>query len=189
MLQEGGGDPEDILNAQVRYRTAMYEYGDFAKKMGMKQQKERIYMDGLGYRGTTMSSKNAERKITLMKGYKAAQKKGDISVFITFDIYEDVAKKVEKELVGIETKDGIIIKGYKTHFIDRVIGQYESSNEPIKGMRKGVPIEDIKEALLSGVISEHIDERTGKKSIRYTTKKCGVSVNLFTGLLIQTMPQ
>ena len=48
MLQEGGGDPEDILNAQVRYRTAMYEYGDFAKKMGMKQQKERIYMDGLG---------------------------------------------------------------------------------------------------------------------------------------------
>lgn len=48
MLQEGGGDLEDILNAQVRYRTAMYEYGDFAKKMGMKQQKERIYMDGLG---------------------------------------------------------------------------------------------------------------------------------------------
>ena len=55
MLQEGGGDPEDILNAQVRYRTAMYEYSDFAKKMGMKQQKERIYMDGLGNVNTFVS--------------------------------------------------------------------------------------------------------------------------------------
>ena len=188
MLQEGGGDPEDILNAQVRYRTAMYEYGDFAKKMGMKQQKERIYMDGLGYRGTTMSSKNAERKITLMKGYKAAQKKGDISVFITFDIYEDVAKKVEKELVGIETKDGIIIKGYKTHFIDRVIGQYESSNEPIKGMRKGVSIEDIKKALLNGEIKDIKPKNNGLNSRRYIHGGCFVTINPDTKILIQANP-
>lgn len=62
MLQEGGGDPEDILNAQVRYRTAMYEYGDFAKKMGMKQQKERIYMDGLG---NVVVSKNGQNQMNL----------------------------------------------------------------------------------------------------------------------------
>ena len=42
---------------------------------------------------------------------------------------------------------------------------------------------------ISGYAASRDDERTGKKSIRYTTKKCGVSVNSFTGQLIQTMPQ
>ncbi len=89
-----------------------------------------------------------------------AVKKGDISSFVTFDIYKQMATKVEKEIVGKITIDGIMITGYKPHFVDRVIGQYESSNEPIKGMRKGVPVGDVLAALQN---PDTITEKVSKK--------------------------
>lgn len=125
----------------------------------------------------------------LRKGYKNAIEKGDISSFVTFDIYKRVANEINKKLVGLTTKDGIIISGYKTHFIDRVVGQYESSNEPIKGLRKGVSIESVRNALLNGEFKERVEKSSKLKSVRYTTQECAVSVNPDTGTLIQTMPK
>ena len=120
----------------------------------------------------------------LLKGYESALKKGDVSSFVTFDIYKAQAKKIEKNLVGIKAKDGIMIKGYKTHFIDRQIGQYESSNEPIKGLRQGVPVEKMKECLL------HPKELRKKSDIdwNYIDDNCKVTVNPKTGVLIQANP-
>lgn len=129
------------------------------------------------------------RNSNLYKGYESAVKKGDISSFVTFDTYKTIADRIEKELVGIKTKDGIIISGYKTHFIDRIIGQYEDSNEPIKGMRKGVSIEDAKDALLNGVVKEMPLRGNGKRSRRYITDKCFVTVNPNTKELIQATPK
>lgn len=184
LLKEGEADPEDILALQARYRAQMNEYVKFSNAMGLKQQKERIYVDGLGNQSTVLSSDKLNRKIILMKGYRSAVEKGDISSFITFDIYDDVAKKIEKKLVGLETKDGIIIKGYKTHFVDRQIGQYESSNEPIKGLRQGVPIDVIKECL------QHPKDIRKKSETdwNYINEDCKVTVNPKTGMLIQTNP-
>lgn len=125
----------------------------------------------------------------LSKGYNTALKKGDISSFVTYDIYKSVANKIDKELVGLKAKDGIIIKGYRTHFIDRVIGQYESSNEPIKGMRKGVPLEEIKKALLNGMIKNTPLRGNGKPSRRYINNKCFVTLNPSTKELIQATPK
>lgn len=48
LLKEGEGGYLDILSAQSIYRKQMADYADFAKFFNMKQQKERIYMDGLG---------------------------------------------------------------------------------------------------------------------------------------------
>lgn len=129
------------------------------------------------------------RNSNLYKGYESAVKKGDISSFVTFDTYKTIADRIEKELVGIKRKDGIIVSGYKTHFIDRIIGQYEDSNEPIKGMRKGVSIEDAKDALLNGVVKEMPLRGNGKRSRRYITDKCFVTVNPNTKELIQATPK
>lgn len=51
LLKEGGADQTDVLGAQAIYRRQMDDYVKFAKAMGMKQQKERIYIDGLGKMG------------------------------------------------------------------------------------------------------------------------------------------
>ena len=52
LLKIGNGAEEDILALQARYRAQMNEYSRFAKKMGLKEQKERIYMDALGKQGS-----------------------------------------------------------------------------------------------------------------------------------------
>lgn len=48
LLKEGEGNDFDVLAAQARYRTAMDGYVEFSQAMGLPQQKERVYMDGLG---------------------------------------------------------------------------------------------------------------------------------------------
>ena len=48
LLKSGGADEEDIVNAMAKYRATMSQYTAFSKQMGLQQQKERIYMDGLG---------------------------------------------------------------------------------------------------------------------------------------------
>lgn len=48
LLKEGDGGELDILAVQTRYRTTMQEYVKFSEAVNLPQQKERIYMDGLG---------------------------------------------------------------------------------------------------------------------------------------------
>ena len=48
LLDKGGADPEDLQTAQIKYQETMRQYKLFSQKMNLPQQKERIYMDGLG---------------------------------------------------------------------------------------------------------------------------------------------
>ena len=48
LLKKGGADDKTIRAARARYRNTMHRYSDFSKKMGLPQEKERIYIDGLG---------------------------------------------------------------------------------------------------------------------------------------------
>jgi len=47
LLKEGGANEDEIIAAQAKYRASMAEYTDFSKKMGLPQEMERVYMDGL----------------------------------------------------------------------------------------------------------------------------------------------
>ena len=68
LLKEGDGNELDIMNAQIQYRSCMDEYVRFSKAMGMKQQKERIYMDGLGKVGASgISTSDLIKKRDLIK--------------------------------------------------------------------------------------------------------------------------
>lgn len=48
LLQSGNGAVDDLQNAQIKYQETMRQYKLFSKEMNLPQQKERIYMDGLG---------------------------------------------------------------------------------------------------------------------------------------------
>lgn len=48
LLQDGGANEDDIVNARCRYRGLSQEYSMFSKAMDIPQQRERIYTDGLG---------------------------------------------------------------------------------------------------------------------------------------------
>lgn len=51
LLKEGNANAEDITAAQAKYRATMAQYVNFSKTMNLPQQRERIYVDGLGRLG------------------------------------------------------------------------------------------------------------------------------------------
>lgn len=77
LLKEGGADQTDVLGAQAIYRRQMDDYVKFAKAMGMKQQKERIYIDGLGK--VKVSGKNTKMNKNDKRDIIYLTKKEDIS--------------------------------------------------------------------------------------------------------------
>ena len=48
LLKLGGADKKTITEERIKYRIQMQQYKDIAKFFGLKEQKERIYLDGLG---------------------------------------------------------------------------------------------------------------------------------------------
>lgn len=71
LLKQGQADPTDITLKQAKYQGQMQTYRDFSKKMGLPQQMDRVYQDGL--KGS-FSNKAAYRKIQAEKLKKDMQK-------------------------------------------------------------------------------------------------------------------
>lgn len=59
LLQDGDADPDDIMLAKAKYQGQLNEYTRFSKKMGLKEERERIYYD---MRGRVAPSKKAYEK-------------------------------------------------------------------------------------------------------------------------------
>lgn len=129
---------------------------------------------------------NRQEEFALLKGYKEAQQKQDIHALVSFKTYKEVSREIDKSLLG-KTFDGITIKGKKTHFIDRVIGEYQESDYKQSGKRQGVKISDVVDCLQGTTKSFRINS-DGSVSITYKSNKCKVTVNPNTGMLIQTNP-
>ena len=62
LLKEGEANELSILAAQTRYRFTMQEYVKFSQSMKLPQQRERIYMDGLGKVGKSGPIPKPKRK-------------------------------------------------------------------------------------------------------------------------------
>lgn len=48
LLQAGGADPDEVMLARCKYQGQLDEYARFSKKMGLKQEREWIYLDMQG---------------------------------------------------------------------------------------------------------------------------------------------
>lgn len=48
LLKQGGADPDDVMLAKAKYQGQLGEYTRFCKKMGLQQERERIYYDMRG---------------------------------------------------------------------------------------------------------------------------------------------
>ncbi len=100
-------------------------------------------------------------------------------------MYKFVSRKIDIKLVG-KVFDGVEIKGKKTHFIDRIIGQYKESNYQQHGKRQGVKISDAFDTLSNPKDKKQRVNSDDTVSLTFIGKKCKVTVNPDTGMLIQT---
>lgn len=48
LLRKGGAHPDEVMLAKCKYQAQLDEYARFSKKMGLKQERERVYMDMRG---------------------------------------------------------------------------------------------------------------------------------------------
>lgn len=48
LLKEGGADPDEVMLQKAKYQGQLNEYAVFSRKMGLKEERERIYIDGRG---------------------------------------------------------------------------------------------------------------------------------------------
>lgn len=62
LLKKGGADPDDIMIARAKYQGQLNEYSRFCKKMGLTEERERIYYDMHGRVATNTKKQN--RKYT-----------------------------------------------------------------------------------------------------------------------------
>ena len=51
LLKDGGADKEEIIAVRSRYRSTNAQYVEFSEKLKLPQQKQRVYVDGLGRKG------------------------------------------------------------------------------------------------------------------------------------------
>lgn len=59
LLQAGDADPDDIMIARAKYQGQLDEYARFSKTMGLKQERERIYLDKRGFVASNTPKQNA----------------------------------------------------------------------------------------------------------------------------------
>lgn len=126
---------------------------------------------------------NNPKEYDLMQSYSKSVDSGMISPLVGYEKYKEYHKRVEKELVGLTTSNGIEIKSQSNHFLERVFGTIsDPTHEGAK--RSGVDLEDIAEALKNGSVRQH---KNG--SYIYKSHNCEVSLNPNTGNLIQVTPK
>lgn len=60
LLKSGGADPDDVMLARAKYQGQLNEYSRFSHKMGLKEERERIYYDKRGRIATNTKQQNAK---------------------------------------------------------------------------------------------------------------------------------
>lgn len=59
LLKKGDADPDDVMLARAKYQGQLNEYSRFCKKMGLTEERERIYYDMRGRVATNSKRQNA----------------------------------------------------------------------------------------------------------------------------------
>ena len=80
LLQKGGADPQEVMLQKAKYQGQLNEYAVFSRKMGLKEERERIYLDMQGHVATNTKRqntlfpaemvKNASKDVAQYKRYK-----------------------------------------------------------------------------------------------------------------------
>lgn len=173
-------------DAQRNINALTERYGKISEKAGISRQMERMRVEGFKavskreLKKAAVSDTIKKKEEWLRKGYDQAVQEGDLSALTGFEHYKKVAEEVEMRIVGIKTSDGIVIEGYVTHFLDRIMGSYEKKREPVS-------IDDILDTLLR--TDTEITGIGNRRTYKHAENVCKVGLNPETKKLIQATPK
>lgn len=171
LLQEAGADPDEIMIAKCKYQAQLDEYKRFSKKMGLPEQRERIYQDMRGrvapsreaYKKYTPEMiKNAGRDNTQYKKYREilGDDAGSLAQFRQmkynepekYELFKTYAKSVDKGMISP-------LSGFKNY-----AKLHEKIEKNIVGMETstGLKISGQSKHFMERVIGTKEDPKTGR---------------------------
>ena len=92
LLQKGGADPDDVMLARAKYQGQLNEYSKFSRKMGLKEERERIYYDMRGHVATNTKRQNAKYTPDMIRNAARDSKQYDRYKSIIGDSVGSLAK-------------------------------------------------------------------------------------------------
>ncbi|WP_443734865.1 phage minor capsid protein [[Ruminococcus] lactaris] len=111
LLQKGGADPQEVMLQKAQYQGQLNEYAVFSRKMGLKEERERIYIDGRGRISNAKYKRVGEyiekpfsSDIIELKRKASDPRKG--LKFISDDVFNNLT-------IAVKKKGAIIIRGTK----------------------------------------------------------------------------
>lgn len=111
LLQKGGADPQEVILQKAKYQGQLNEYAVFSRKMGLKEERERIYIDGRGRISNAKYKRVGEyiekpfsSDIIELKRKASDPRKG--LKFISDDVFNNLT-------IAVKKKGAIIIRGTK----------------------------------------------------------------------------
>lgn len=165
------------------------------RKAKEAEEQHTEWLRSIGAENTTLTTLDKLREAKynntieyqMLMGYGKAVEKHDISPLVGFDLYQQTGADIHDTLVGQVTSTGVEIQSFATHFIDRVIGQ---TSDPHEGMRQGVPITDVLDALKNPVDLGDV-KTLSNEDVRQTFygERAMVTISIRDHRLIQTNPQ
>lgn len=105
LLEKGGADPDEVMLMKAKYQGQLNEYAGFSRKMGMKEERERIYLD---MRGRVAPEKNM--KMFTRKAEDAIIKSGRMYRKKSSDSIEPMPKKQLQKIVKAFKRNGGIMQ-------------------------------------------------------------------------------
>lgn len=152
------------------------------------------WMKSIGVENSELSSlaKYYEEKYNespdyqLFARYSRSVQNGMISPLAGFDNYVKSYRRIQSELVGKETVNGIRITGQSIHFMERVLGTKEDPKN--KRPRSGVEVDEIVACVTVGKLRRVKKDSEGRMSQLFYSESCAVSINPESGILVQCNP-
>ena len=170
LLQKGGADPDDVMLARAKYQGQLNEYSRFSRKMGLKEERERVYYDMRGRIATNTKRQNAKYTPDMIRNATRDSNQYDRYKSIVGDSVGSLAdfrqmKYNDPEEFGLLTdytnsvKSGMIspLSGFKNY--KKIHDEIE---EKVVGMRTstGIKITDQSKHFIERVIGTKEDPKT-----------------------------
>ncbi|MFR1378849.1 MAG: minor capsid protein [Clostridium neonatale] len=178
-----GNHKEEVAELKIKNKSSdKKQYEEYKEILGDETPKTFDKFQELKY--------NNSNEWSIMKDYYKARTEGNISSFSSFSDYKKTRKELNDKLIGVKTSDGVEIKSFSKHMIDRILG---TSNDPKTGLpRSGTTIDGVLDALKNPLQITETKARKLDKVAEISKKYIGeistVSINPTTGNLIQSNP-
>lgn len=179
LLKESGADQDEITIARCKYQAQLNEYSRFCKKMGLKEQRERIYYDMRGRVATNTKKQNAQYTSEMIKNADKDSKEYKKYQNILSDTDINLAKF--RQLKYNDPKRYWLLQGY-ARAVDKGdihvltgFGLYEKTAADVDKELVGITTSDgIK---ISSYTTHFIDRVIGQTSTSHEGMRLGTPIN------------